>query len=130
METLKPLLQEMAIALGVTGPESAARTHVPGVHIFGATEPIPRRPLLYESGIVIVGQGHKIGHIGHESFRYDSETYLVVSVPLSFECETHASPEEPLLGISIDVSPAPLRDLIASIGDDLPLEDSIAFEFP
>ena len=50
----------------------------------------------------------------------------MVSVPLSFECETHASPDEPLLGISIDVSPVALRDLIASIGDRLPLEGAVS----
>lgn len=125
METLKPLLEDLAATLGVTGPETAARTHVPGVNIFGATEPIPRRPLLYESGIVIIGQGYKIGYMGDASFRYDPETYLVVSVPVSIEVEAHASPDEPLLGISIDVDPAALRDLISSISDQLPLEDSM-----
>jgi hypothetical protein len=35
------------------------------------TCPVPRAPLLYNAGIVIIGQGHKIGYLGDRRFRYD-----------------------------------------------------------
>ncbi|MBV6334163.1 AraC family transcriptional regulator, partial [Pseudomonas aeruginosa] len=44
--------------------------------------------------------------------RYDAERYLVMSVPLPFECETHASAAEPLLGVSVDVDIGTLKELL------------------
>jgi len=90
-------------------------TNVPGVRFFWATEPIERAPMLYQAGIIIIGQGHKIGYLGDEVFRYDENNYLVASVPLPFECETHASPDNPLLGIFIDIDVSTLHELVALI---------------
>jgi len=125
VETLAALLRGFASTYGISGAEIAVKTPVTGVRVFGASEPISRRPLLYDSGIIIIGQGHKVGYLGGESFRYDAGSYLVVSVPIPFEVETHASADEPLLGISIDVNPNVLRDLILTIGSDLALENCI-----
>ena len=49
-------------------------------------------------------------------FQYDANNYLVVSVTMPFECETFASPEEPLLGLYIDVDMGQLHDLIGRLG--------------
>jgi len=90
------------------------------VRFFWATEPVPRTPLLYQAGIIIIGQGHKIGYLGDEMFRYDEDNYLVLSVPIPFECETHASLENPLLGIFIDIDVPRLHELVALVGKHLP----------
>jgi hypothetical protein len=58
---------------------------------------IPRTPIAYEPGIVIIAQGRKIGYLGAKKFVYDANHYLVLSVPLPFEFEAEGSPEEPLL---------------------------------
>ena len=126
MKPLKTLLVEFARDFGMSGPETAAITAIPGVRIFGASERVPRRPLLYDSGIVIIGQGYKMGYLGNASFRYDASSYLVVGVPIPLEVEAHASAEEPLLGVTIDVDPVALRELVSRIGSVLPLGDSIA----
>ncbi len=59
-------------------------------------------------------------------FQYDANNYLVTSVTMPFECETFASPEEPLLGLYINVDMAQLHDLIGRL--DLQIEISNASE--
>ncbi len=83
-----------------------------GVQLMRASRPIPRMQVLYEPGIVIVGQGRKRGYLGDQVFTYDAHNYLVLSVPLPFECETEASPEGPMLAVSIRVDLAVLSELL------------------
>jgi AraC-like DNA-binding protein len=83
-----------------------------GVQLMRASRPIPRTQVLYEPGIVIVGQGRKRGYLGDRVFTYDAHNYLVLSVPLPFECETEASPESPMLAVSIRVDLAVLGELL------------------
>jgi AraC-like DNA-binding protein len=68
--------------------------------------------VLYEPGIVIVGQGRKRGYLGDRVFTYDAHNYLVLSVPLPFECETEASPQRPMLAVSIRMDLAVLGELL------------------
>jgi AraC-like DNA-binding protein len=68
--------------------------------------------------IVIVGQGRKKGYLGDHVFIYDPYNYLVLSVPLPFECETEASPEEPLLAVILQVDPALLGELLMAMDDN------------
>lgn len=93
-----------------------SESHLEGVHFFKSTQPIPRTPLVYDPGICIVAQGRKIGYLGNQVFQYDPNNYLVVSVTMPFECEASASPEEPLLGLYIDVDMPMLHDLIGQLG--------------
>ena len=87
-----------------------------GVLLFKETRAIPRRPMVYNPGLCIVLQGHKVGYLGGQRFRYDAKNYLVTMVTMPFECETFASPEEPLLGLYIDIDMGQLHDLIGRIG--------------
>lgn len=72
--------------------------------------------MVYDPGICIVVQGHKIGYLGGQKFQYDASNYLVTSVTMPFECETFASLEEPLLGLYIDIDIGQLNDLIGRLG--------------
>ena len=87
-------------------------TILDGVNLMRVSQPIPRMPVLYEPGIVIVGQGRKRGYLGDQVYTYDAHNYLVLSVPLPFECETEASPEEPMLAVSIRVDLGVLAELL------------------
>lgn len=91
------------------GP-SASRLN--GVLLFKETRHIPRKPMVYDPGLCIVVQGHKIGYLGDQKFRYDAKQYLVTTVTMPFECETFASLEEPLRGLYIDIDMGQLHDLI------------------
>ncbi len=87
-----------------------------GVRLFKSTYPMPRKPIVYDPGICIIVQGHKLGYLGGREFRYDANHYLVTSVTMPFECETFASPEDPLLGLYIDIDMSQLHDLIGRLG--------------
>lgn len=72
----------------------------------------PRGPSVYEPSIVIVGQGRKIGYLGEKVYVYDPNNYLVLSVPLPFECETIPPPGAPFLALSIDMESRVIGELL------------------
>jgi AraC-like DNA-binding protein len=105
--------QRMTALLGLlAGQEGIHPTALEGVQLMRASQPIPRMQVLYEPGIVIVGQGRKRGYLGDQVYTYDAHNYLVLSVPLPFECETEASPEHPMLAMTIRVDLAVLGELL------------------
>lgn len=75
-------------------------------------KPLPRHSIIYEPFIMILAQGRKIVYLGDDFYKYDPENYLVVTMPLPMECETIASPEEPLLGVWIKVDPVMISELL------------------
>lgn len=83
-----------------------------GVSLLRVSCPIPRSPVLYEPGIIIVGQGRKRGFLGDQVYVYDAHNYLVLSVPLPLECETEATQDKPLLAVSIKVDLGMLAELL------------------
>ncbi|MFJ5448152.1 AraC family transcriptional regulator [Pectobacterium carotovorum] len=91
---------------------------VPQVRILYTEQHHPRVPVMYEPTIVIIFQGQKIGYLGGKTFQYDPENYLLMTVPLPFECETIASVEHPLVGMAIRIDIQMLQDLLIDIGDD------------
>jgi len=74
-------------------------TALPDVRILRSDRPLRRTPVLYDPGIVIVCQGSKCGYFGQQTYLYDKQHYLAVSVPVPFVMETDASAEHPLLAI-------------------------------
>ena len=46
-----------------------------GVRFFQESGHIPRQPMIYDPGICIVAQGHKIGYLAGQRFRYDASHY-------------------------------------------------------
>ena len=114
MSRLAKILETMQL------PEGFSESGLAGVRFFKAVCHKERAPLLYDPGISIVAQGHKLGYLGERVFRYDNNNYLVVSVAMPFECETFATPESPLLGIYIDVDISQLHELISQMGQEVP----------
>jgi AraC-like DNA-binding protein len=87
-----------------------------GVTLMRSEHPLPRKPVLYEPSIVIVGQGRKRGYLGDQVYTYDPHNYLVLSVPMPFECEVEIGPEGPFLGVSIRVEMPALYELLTKMG--------------
>jgi AraC-like DNA-binding protein len=110
---LASLLHEVAIH------EGRQRTLVEGVEVSRISRAVPRAPVVYQPKILIVGQGRKRAYLGGEVYRYDAYNYLVLSVPLPAECETEATPEEPLLLLAINVEPTMLGEMLLEM-DELP----------
>ena len=92
--------------------EGFSPSRLPGVKFMRSIIHVPRSPIVYDPGIVIIAQGRKTGYFGGRKIIYDPNHYLVLSMPMPFECETEGSPEEPVLGVSIGVTPATVAELL------------------
>jgi AraC-like DNA-binding protein len=111
---LASLLDEVAVH------EGTHRTLVEGVEVSRVSKPVPRAPVVYQPKILVVGQGRKRAYLGGEVYRYDAYNYLVLSVPMPAECETEASPEEPLLLLAINIEPTMLGEMMLDMDEPPP----------
>lgn len=111
MENLVELIAPLVNQDGYTA------TALPSVTLMSLHRPVARTPLMYEPSLHIVAQGYKIGYLGNREIHYGPGQYLVQTLPLPFECETHASLASPLLGVSIRLDPALLGELVAAMGE-------------
>ncbi|WP_342322437.1 AraC family transcriptional regulator [Kosakonia sp. BYX6] len=93
MANMIELLKKLAVQEGYN------LTALDDVRILRSDRPLARTPVLYDPGIVIVCQGSKRGYFGQQTYLYDEQHYLAVSVPVPFVMETDASAEHPLLAI-------------------------------
>lgn len=94
-----------------------------GVTLMRANRALPRTPALYEPSIVIVAQGRKRGFHGGETFVYDAQHYLALAVPLPFDIETEASPQEPMLGVALRIDPTMTAELALAVDEVAPHAD-------
>ncbi|MHB1460202.1 MAG: AraC family transcriptional regulator [Armatimonadota bacterium] len=101
----------------LTANDGYTESSLRGVKLLRSTVTIPRHPVVYEPSIVIIAQGHKTGYLGEKVYTYDPHNYLVLSVPLPFDCETVGTPEEPLLGVSISVDVVTVSELLLDMDD-------------
>ena len=113
-----PAQQRLVDLFDLLAPKpGVTRSSFEGVNLLRANSPMPRMPVMYEPSIVIVCQGRKRGFLGDQVFQYDAQQYLVLSVPLPFECETEASPEEPFLAISVRVDLTMVAELLMALNE-------------
>ena len=98
--------------------EKSLSTLLPDVRLLYGTQPGARTPVMYQPGIIFLFSGHKTGYINERVFRYDANEYLLLTVPLPFECETWATPEIPLAGLRLNVDVLQLQELLMDIGED------------
>ena len=75
-------------------------------------------PVLYEPCVAFVVQGNKRGFLGDRTFIYSPNSYLVLTAPLPFECETEGSAEEPLLCLYVRLRRETIAELLASLSPD------------
>lgn len=116
--TLPTMQQRMAAQILHLAPnEGLTPSALDGVRLMRANRSMPRRPVMYEPSICVVCQGRKRGFLGDEAFVYDAQHYLVLSVPLPFEGETEATPEEPFLGVSIRIDLAVAAELLLALDE-------------
>jgi AraC-like DNA-binding protein len=101
--------------------EGYSASRLPGVKFMRSTCAVVRGPVSYDPSIVIIAQGRKRGYLGDEVFTYDANHFLVLAVPLPFECETLASPDGPMLGISVAVKPATVAELMMAMERPAPI---------
>jgi len=95
------------------------------VRLLRASHAQPRAPVVYEPSILIIAQGRKRGYLGSQVYVYDANNYLVLPVPLPFECATEATPAKPLLGVSIHVCPAMVGELLLQMDEHAPVTSAV-----
>ncbi|MBW9398563.1 AraC family transcriptional regulator [Leclercia sp. EC_58] len=106
--------------------ENYLDTLLPDVCLLYGTQPYARTPVMYQPGIIFLFSGHKIGYINERVFRYDPNEYLLLTVPLPFECETFATEAVPLAGIRLNIDILQLQELLMDIGEDELFRPSMA----
>ncbi len=91
-------------------------TPLRGVKVFKASRDLPREPLCYEQGIIIVGKGSKRVFLGETEYEYNPDNYLVLTVPLPVECETK---DTPFLALMVDINPGMLNRIIEQMDNHI-----------
>lgn len=98
----RQLFSDAVAALAPT--DGFHETRLDGVVAIRDSKPYRRRPVLYDSGIVLLAQGRKRGYLGGLTYDYSPQTYFVLACPLPLEIEQlDASPERPGLGLFVKV---------------------------
>jgi len=118
MTMLAKLMQSYADLKLLNGLEGSCKTLVSGVGFYRVSEGSGRQPLLYQSGIIVMGQGRKEIHLGDETVNYGPGDYLVLGVPLPLECEAFSENNLPILGLSINVDPKLLHKLVNQLAEE------------
>lgn len=91
---------------------------LPGLSFIRLSQPSARLPVIYTSCLCFVAQGSKRAFLGSRVYTYDSQNYLVLSVPLPLVSEIfQASPEKPFLSISLQIDPSAVTDLLLELGE-------------
>jgi AraC-like DNA-binding protein len=105
----------VALLAELATDEGLRTTILDGVKVGRSDGNVARTPVMYEPSIYIVASGRKKGYVGDRCIVYDSNNYLVLSVPLPFECEMEAGQGEPLLGLSVRMDVGVISELAASM---------------
>ena len=62
--------------------EGVIKTAMPGMTVFRGCHHRAARPFIYNPGIAVVLQGHKIGRVGAREFYYGPGQYLLQTLPI------------------------------------------------
>lgn len=106
---LAKLMQQYVELKGLNELEGIHQTELQGVWFYRSSLGNARQPFVYQSGVIVLGQGQKNIYIGNKPVAYGPDDYLVVGVPMPLECEAMANDGKPLLGLSIDIDPQVLH---------------------
>lgn len=113
--TLEAQRQELADLIGrhagePYGPTSA----IEDLYLVRYRESVRSMPALAQPALCVLAQGSKTLFLGDERYAYDPLHYMVVSVTLPISgALLEASPENPSLGLRMDIDPAQISQLIA-----------------
>ena len=110
------LRAEMTALVAELAPnEGMTPSLLDGVAFGRSNRSLPRTPALYEPCVLIVCQGRKRGYFGDQVMDYGAHQFMVASVPMPFEGETFATPEEPLLAMKVKLDLGMVADLVLAL---------------
>lgn len=76
-------------------------TAIDGITLMRVDHSTPPLAVLQEPTLVFVLQGSKRGYIGNETYAFQQGECLIISVSMPFDCDTVASPELPMIAVSM-----------------------------
>ena len=106
-------MHEIGDAIARHGQLRQQPTAIPGLTLYRADQ--PNRPMntIYRPTLCVIAQGRKRVVLGERIIEYDASKYLVVTVDLPVSgCVVEASADSPYLGLSLDLDPAIIADLL------------------
>jgi AraC-like DNA-binding protein len=101
---------------------------LPGVQTMSWSYYVASCPQIYEPSLIILAQGSKLARLGARTFEYGAGHYLVQALSVPFMCETFATTEEPLYGVSVAIDRIVLGELVQAMA--LPVDASVKAQTP
>ena len=87
-------------------------TGIPGVKLYRVSDSLRCAPAVYEPTVIAIVNGSKEAILDGEHYVYDSSQYMCCSISMPVEAGTpKASPENPLLGVSISLDTKVMTEL-------------------
>lgn len=91
-------------------------TPVPGLTLFRQAHPRPGVATMYRPSICVVAGGRKEVVLGDEIFALDEGRFLIVTVEVPVTgCVVSATPGAPYLGLTVDLDPSRIAELLLSL---------------
>lgn len=96
-------------------------TPVTGLRLYRVEAPSPQVSTLYRPTLCLVAQGRKQVVLGDRFYEFDPSKYLIVTVDLPVTgCVVEASQARPYLGLSLDLDPGRIAELLLGSAPPLP----------
>ena len=97
--------------LKLVAKEGFFATAIDGITLMRVDHNTPPLAVLQEPTLVFVLQSKKRGYIGTEIYTFQQGDCLIVSVPMPFDCDTVASPELPMIAVSMKLEADTVNEL-------------------
>ncbi|MGB1238589.1 MAG: AraC family transcriptional regulator N-terminal domain-containing protein [Pseudomonadales bacterium] len=119
-----PVSSPLAASINDLHPaEGVLQCPHPGLYLFRAHQPMPRRPIVYEPSICVIAQGRKGLFIDNREYSYDTANFLISSVTMPVEAQIlEATEDQPYLGISLRIDSYIISQLLLEMELDQGLE--------
>jgi AraC-like DNA-binding protein len=119
--------EKLTDLIGQTVSEDGAKEVFPGFFLARASSPSESLNTVYKPAFCFIAQGRKRALLGEEVFRYDPGHYLLftVDLPLIFQIEK-ATPDEPYLGLRLDLDPSLVASVLMESGIKITKGDASA----
>lgn len=102
-----------SLFLKLVAKEGFFATAIDGITLMRVDHNTPPLAVLQEPTLVFVLQGSKRGYIGNETYAFQQGECLIVSVSMPFDCDTVASPELPMIAVSMKLEADTVNELLA-----------------
>jgi AraC-like DNA-binding protein len=110
-------MDELAALITRHAGEGITQTAISGVRIMRSETPTEPLGHVAEPSLALVVGGAKAARINGRRLSYGTGQYLVIGVELPLVAHiTHAAPEQPFLGIGLDLHPGPIAALLLEAG--------------